>query len=697
MNAPLIAFDTETDGLSRFCNIVGFSLATSDTDAFYVPIRIYKNNELITPWSPNALDSVKAFLTDVLTASKRLILHNAVFDAKVIENWLGISIIPYVHCDTQLLAHTVYNEEGPLGLKPLATALVDPNAENARDDVKESVKANGGSVTKTNFEMYKCDYQVLGKYAALDTIYTYGVYNALYPEIAKQQLEHLWTNEVMALLPVSYELNTTGVQVDVHYFEQLKLDIEQNIKRIEVDIYEEIKDRVSAHELERLQDDVNLTARSAFGKQIIAEGLPLDWNNEEVKQRARAWWLAKYNKPTVFNLDSSDDKAFLLYDVLGLPCEKRTKSGKPAVDKATIDILCEQYSDTSVTLKKLLERAKEKKLLSTYVESILEHNINGTIYTGFNQTGTVGGRYSSSFPINLQTLPRDDKRIKSGFIPGKGRKFVAADYSQLEPRCFASVSGETSLQKVFTSGEDFYSRIAIDVMGLQGVSATESAPNYLKKVKPEARTSGKVVALLIPYGGGPGRVAMLLHVDYEQGKQIVDAYLNSYPNLKRWMYKSELQAINKGYVTTITGRKRRANLVHRLYKNYGIKSFTKKQLKDLVAQYKVVEGYDDPIKLYLDCKNNLNNAKNVQIQGLAASICNAAMVEFYNEAKRLNLDAKIIMQVHDEIILNASDEHANEAAKLLQRCMEHNRVTKLIAVPMNAEPVITEKSLAEAK
>jgi DNA polymerase I-like protein with 3'-5' exonuclease and polymerase domains len=707
MTAPIISVDTETDGVHRFRNVIGISFAFNEDQAFYVPFKIYNNDTgLLEDFNFNQTGVVKKWLgrDDV-----KWILHNAVFDIIAINNSFGVDIREQVFCDTMLLAHTVYNEEGPLALKSLAASLLDPEALTPQLDVKENIKAKGGAVSKGNFEMWKCDWPLLGKYACYDVLYTFGVYNRLYPEIARQRLETLWSKEVMPLLLPMVELNESGIAIDKPYFEMLRTNIEDNIIKIEDTIYAEIEPHIQDYEVTKALEDIKITNRSAFGKLLVSQGLAkvngqiengLEFivSKKHIDHVAKDFYKSRKQIDKIFNLDSNDDKAFLLYDCLGLPCKKLTKSGKRSTDAGTLEDLCEQFKDKSPIVKLLLDRAAESKLLSTYVLPIIENEVNGVLYASFNQTGTISGRLSSSGTINLQTLPRDDKRIKKGFVPGGGRLIIASDYSQLEPRCFSFVSGEEKLKDVFRKkGKDFYSQIAVDVFKLVGVSADESAENYLKTVMPDKRHTSKQFSLAVPYGSGPGRVSQMLNISFEEAKKLIDSYLNTYPKLKSWMSKSEQDMIYKGYVTNLLGRKRRASLVHTLYRNYSIKSFDKRTIEHFMLQAGEYQGYSDSVDLYLACRNNLNNAKNFQIQGLGASICNAAMIDFYKQSKKLKLQARLVAQVHDEIIVTCPKETADQTAKLLQECMENNWVTRMLDVPMQAEPVITAKSLAEAK
>lgn len=695
----LLALDTETNGLKRFRRLVGLSFATDEDQGFYIPILSYKGTEEgLQPFWSNP-DLIYNTLLEFFKQNRQYIFHNAQFDIGTINNHFNILLLDKVHCDTMLLAHTVHNEEPPHGLKPLATILLDPLAANPQEDVKENVKAKGGNTTKTNFDMYMCDYQILGKYAAMDTIYTYGLYNKLYPEIDKQELRELWEEEVLALLPVIYDLNHYGIRIDVPYFEKLKQEMLDKVSTIEDEIYEQIRDKVDNYEMERIAKEIKIGKQSEFGKKLITEG-KASYEKEtkefkilvDIKEDLKNFYCNKKESKRVFNFDSGDDKAYLIYNILGFESKKETATGKKSVDASTLESL----GTKSPIIKMLLDRSGEQKLLNTYVTPLLDNHINGIIYTGFRQTGTISGRLSSGEPINLQTAPRDDLRIKKGFIPREGCVFIGDDYSQLEPRVFAFISGETNLMKVFSSGEDFYSRIAIDVLGIKNASAREEDKNYLKKINPQARHIAKQFCLAVPYGAEGGRVAQMLNISYEEGNKLVNKYLDKYPNLRKWMMLTDLKVKTKGEARTIAGRKRRLNLPAILNNKYKIDPFSKREITSLFTnEGDIIEGYDDPIKLYLDCRNARNNGKNFQIQGLAGSVTNAAAIEFYKKACKGNI--RILLNVHDELVIECPKEVSKTMSELLKMSMENNRITKLISVPMHAEPIVTDKSLAEAK
>lgn len=724
VKTDLVAVDTETDGTHQHCKMIGISFAFSETTGIYIPFYQYnvEKQSLEEFWDKDTKPHVVGIVTKWLQA-KKLIMHNAVFDIRVIYQNLGIWTLPLVHADTMFLAHTVYNEEGPLGLKPLATLLVDSKASAPQNDVKESVKKNGGTVTKTHYEMYKCDVTILGRYAAFDTMYTFGIYNRLYPELDKQLLRPLWEKEVMPLLETTYWLNNHGVKIDVEYFKTLRQDMQVNIQSLEEKLYTDLAPLVHKYEVKKVLNALTITARSAVGKELIMRdyatvretrelsgkvlksGKPgyktkkelilKEANKKEIDEFLREYYKREMEVERIFNLDSGDDKGFLLYEVLGLPCTEFTKTGKPSTSAAT---LADFELSGNATVKLLLQRSKERKLLTTYVEPIIEKHVNGYIYTGFNQTGTTSGRYSSSKPINLQTLPRDDKRIKKGFIPREGKVFIGADYESLEPKIFAEISNESSIKQVYKDGLDLYSQVAIRVFGRNDLSADPNAPNFVKTVEPDLRSLMKIITLAVPYGASPFRLHQIMNCTYERAEEIYNRYMEAFPNLRSWMADSDDQIINNGFVLSLSGRKRRAPLSNKIQRKYRVNNFHKRTFRYLMDKYKKVEGYTDPDELYFACRNNRNNGRNFQIQSLAASVSNAACIDFYKRIKELNIsNTKIALVIHDEIVLECNKEDADKVALILKDVMENNWITKMISVKMKTDPIITDKNLGEAK
>lgn len=691
-----LCFDCETVGLGQFDKAVGIGMAWTKDDAIYIPFEIYQEGNLIRPWSDASWAKLTEWIKVELTRSTRLVAHNAAFDVKAIRNTLGIEVIDYILADTMLLHHTVVDENPPHGLKELATMYLTASANTPQDDLKASVIANGGQWSANDKEMFKGDYTLLGRYCGFDCLYTMGLYDLWIGEVEKQGLQDLWFKEVMPLLKVTYSLNTTGLKVDVDYFNKLKKSIEDNIVNIETIIFEEIADKVSDYEYKLVLSKTKITKRSELGKLLLLHG----WDESEsslhlYKAAILEWFKNKNEIKRVFNLDSNVDKAYLLYDVLGFECTTITESGKRSVTKADLERLETEHGDNEV-ISLLAKRSKEHKMLSTYVEPLLEMHVEGRIYPNFNQTGTVSGRYSSNNP-NFQNIPRDDKRIKKGITPDEGYMIVNADYSSLEPRCFAYMSGDPGLKKVYWDNLDLYAQIAIDVLGLKGVSAVESDPNFLKKVDPDARQKAKVFCLSVPYGASAYRLTEQLKMEQEEAQELLDKYLDTYPGLKDYMRKSEFMAMRQGFVTNLVGRKKRFKLVNAMYNKFHMKDITPQTVNSLWSKVPSVRNnFESSKHLYRAARNELNLAKNFRIQSLSASIVNAACIDIYNKIKDEKLDAKICLNVHDEITILASIKDSKRAAEILQSSMENNWVAKKLDIPMLAEPVITN-NLSSAK
>lgn len=389
--------------------------------------------------------------------------------------------------------------------------------------------------------------------------------------------------------------------------------------------------------------------------------------------------------PNVFNLSSTHHIGWLLFTALGeKPKSLSKKTGKPQVNKDSLN----DYEHVPF-ISTLLKLKKEEKLLSTYIKPILEKQDNGWLYPSMQQWGTTSGRYSCGGGLNLQTLPRDDKRIKKGFVAPKGYKIVNADFSALEPRIFAWVSGDPGLKEVYWDGLDLYSKIAIDVFGLEGVSARESDDNYLKKVNPDARQQAKVFTLAVPYGANAGRISGLMNVEYKEAEDIINAYLDAYPGLKDYMVRQDDDAKYNGMTSTMFGRVRHLPLAKELFDKYSTRLYNKKKMIERLGER---EGSET----YYEFRTLLNNAKNFPIQATAAHVTNASLIMLADLFDEHKINGWISLQVHDEITCIVKEEHAEKAAKLLKMSMEQNPIAKEIDVPMLADPLIAD-NLVDAK
>lgn len=272
------------------------------------------------------------------------------------------------------------------------------------------------------------------------------------------------------------------------------------------------------------------------------------------------------------------------------------------------------------------------------------------------------------------------------------RKIIAADLSSAEARIFAHYSGDKRLQEVYAKGEDLYSRVAIDVFDRPDLSAHPDDDNYLKNIDPELRNLVKVFVLAVVYGSSGFQIAAGLgyldsngKVDSDRGQALIDKYLSTYPNLRRYMVKQELLFKKQGFVRNLFGRIRRFDEAHEIYKRYG------DQLLDPFWAKK--NGLRNERKIV---KKALNAAKNFPIQSTCSSVMNRAMIEMGQWIEESGLDVNILLQVHDELIIDCDESLVDIASEKLKYYMEHNKYSKLLEVPLIAGPLVGD-NLAEVK
>jgi DNA polymerase I-like protein with 3'-5' exonuclease and polymerase domains len=388
--------------------------------------------------------------------------------------------------------------------------------------------------------------------------------------------------------------------------------------------------------------------------------------------------------PHVFNLSSTHHLSWLIFECYGETATSFSrKTEKPKVDKNSLEEFDLPFIPPLAKLK------KEEKLLSTYIDPILEMQCEGWLYPTMQQYGTTSGRYSCGGGLNLQTLPKNDKRVKKGFIAPEGYKVVSADFSSLEPRIFSWVSGDEGLKRVYWEDLDLYSQIAIDVFELKGVSAVETDKNFLKTVMPEMRDKAKVFTLAVVYGADAGRISQLLGVTYDEAKDIIQRYLNAYPGLKEFMRHQEECAIEYGFVSTDFGRIRHLDEAKELFDKY---STAIKNKKRMIA----ILGEKEGSETYYKFRSLLNNAKNFPIQATAAHVTNASIIMLADLFEEHKIDGWVCLQIHDEIVCIVAESQAELAASLLKKSMEENWVAKKIDVAMKAVPVVCD-NFAEAK
>jgi len=327
-----------------------------------------------------------------------------------------------------------------------------------------------------------------------------------------------------------------------------------------------------------------------------------------------------------FNINSPKQLQEILFNKLGLKPVKKTKTGQ----STSLEVLQELAVQHDLP-RKILDFRSIFKLKSTYVDALpqLVNSATGRIHTSYNQAVAATGRLSSSDP-NLQNIPvrtPEGRKIRRAFIPEHGYLFVSADYSQIELRMMAHVSGDDRLREAFSSGEDVHAITAASVFG--------TSPAH---VTPEMRRKAKAINFGIIYGMGPFNLARQIGVGLKMAKQYLEDYYGTYAGVRRYMEELPEQAKKDGFVTTILGRKR--------------------YLPDL----------NNPNKIAQQAAQRM--AINTTMQGSAADLMKLAMIHVGASIKKAKLPARMILQVHDELILEAREDCAQEAAALLKAEME---------------------------
>jgi DNA polymerase-1 len=394
------------------------------------------------------------------------------------------------------------------------------------------------------------------------------------------------------------------------------------------------------------------------------------------------------NDGKFFNIQSRDHLGEIAFGVLGIKPLSSTAKGKAQFDDNFIESIMDQHD----WAKNLQIYNRLLKISSTYIDRFLEGEEDGRYYFYYRQHGTVSGRYGS----DAQQLPKvkeegdDDpiviqynNMVRAFFIPDEHNIFIDCDYESLEPHVFAHVSGDDGLKDIFRNNWDFYSTIAIKTEKLNQYSPDKKADNYLRKLAPALRNKAKAYSLGIPYGMGAYALGKNINVPTKEAQKLVNGYLDGFPELKNWMKQSENDARNLGYVKTQVGRIRHLPKVKKIYEALGDAMLDWNTKRQLEYEY----GKEKILNLSRDFINGLNNAKNVQIQGLSASIVNRAALAINRELIKRGIRGWVCAQIHDQIIVEVDHNCDKECAQLVKELMEN---TTKLSIALKAPPEIAK-------
>ncbi len=668
----LLAYDIETNSLNIHTGtVIGIGWSNASL-GYYLPLYSWSNSESkLNPvlFGSSVVESVLRLL-----ATKKLIMHNGSFDIRFTKENLKVDLVPALYCDTMLLKHTC-DEEFPFGLKEIATKLWGDSVTDEKEAMQASIKDNGG----TTKEYYKANVSVLGSYGIKDCLLTYKIYLYYQNKLERANLSgFFYKEEVMPLYrDVTIPMEQHGVRLDMEKLQLADAELERDLQDLEQGIQEAI--------LPHLELFTTWFLNKEYGATTPTGKVPV-WQRKYGTREA-AWKAA--NTGPMFNLLSKHHLKKLFFDTLKEEPLSRTPTGLPQVDEEFLDSIATKY----LWVQELIVYNKLTKLRGTYVQRLLNECHNGRFYPSFLQHRTVSGRYGG----DMQQMPRPlealgnhslvvkhTNRIREFVLPDVGHKLVSADYEQLEPTIFAHVSGDNALRDIFRQGTDFYSTVAIRTEGLKGVSDDKQADNYLGKVNKAARQKAKVYALGLAYGMTGYKLKFEINVDEETAEQLVQNYLNAFPQLARWMNESKDKAVAKGEIKTQTGRVRHLQEAQRIHAKYGA---------SILHDLQLWKQYHDNPSVYTQAKadrrifkNALNNAINFQIQGLAASIVNRASIAIARKLKELNSAAKLVLQVHDEVVLTVPETELATLCPVIKDIMEN---TLPLSVPLRTVPQVT--------
>jgi DNA polymerase-1 len=509
-----------------------------------------------------------------------------------------VKVLQNAKYDMHILRNYGMNLKGPIYDTMLAHYLIEPDERHNMDFLAEkylnykpiSITELIGKRGKNQLSFDTVEIQKAKEYAVEDADITLQIKNQLEPLVKEEEVEHILKDIELPLVPVLMNMEREGVNVDVPFLESYSTQLKKESEGIEASIYEEA-------------------------------GLK-------------------------FNIGSPRQLGEVLFDVLNLdPKAKKTKTGQY---KTGEDVL-QKLADKHALPKLALEYRQVNKLLSTYVDALpkLVHPRTGRVHTTFSQAIAGTGRLSSNHP-NLQNIPIRTERgreIRKAFVPRDDEHvLLAADYSQIELRIVASVSGDENMVQAFKDGLDIHTATAAKVFDVD-----------LENVTSDMRRKAKTVNFGLIYGVGATSLGQQLGIPRREASELIDAYFTQFSGIKKYMDDTIEYCRDHGYVKTLLGRKRK--------------------IRDINSQNRVVVGFAE------------RNAINAPIQGAAADMIKVAMIHIHEALEKSKLNTKMILQVHDELLFDVPKSELEETKALVMPLMEK-------AMPLNV-PVVVEAGVGK--
>ena len=686
----VVAIDTETTGLDPILDsIVGLCLYTPNQPAAYVPINHTSyvtgarvDNQLTEAQVANQLEAL-------LISKPDIIMFNAKFDMRVIRNQLGVKDI-YCTWDAYLAARLMNENEERNGLKALHNKYVLDGKGDvfSFDDLFKGIPAD------------KIPINTFYLYAAHDAIITYELYQyqkqfmyydrTCTPEARNGMNGVSWVffNIEMPCIPVVCDMEDNGIKFDFEYNQFLK------------DKYHALlDDRIKQFNAicDTYRDDIE-----AYRRKMGAN--------------------CKLDDP--INIKSSSQLAILLYDIMGceVPVDKKTKKEVRTTNEATLKSM-----DNPVA-KAVLDYREFSTIVDTFIDKLPDcvNPKDGRIHCSFNQYGARTGRFSSENP-NMQNIPSHNKEIRKMFVASDGYVLMSSDYSQQEPKVMTQMCGDPKMIKAYQEGKDLYAEIAALSFNTTYENCLEFRPDGTTNPDGKSRRSqAKSILLGVLYGRGVPSIAEQLGTTTKKAQAIKDSVFKGFPAIPKFEEDSLDMAYEKGYVTTLWGRKRR--LPDLQLPEYEFKWKDGAPIDDDLLDFEwsddeavqdVQEVPEEIQRKYLKKLNNCyfsqkrkifeeankegiwivdNGAKiadaqrqvvNSRIQGSAADMSKLAMILVGNDERLKELGFRLLIPVHDELIAECPEENVKECSERFAQLMSEAAKSAL-SIPIRCDVEITK-------
>lgn len=682
----IIAIDTETNNSLEplTCLLMGACIYTPGQLSAYIPVHhTQPDTDILIENQLTELDIKEQF--DRLSNTK-ILMHNGKFDYEVIK--CTCNCVLNIYWDTEIAAR-ILDENELAGLKKQYILHIDSTQE--KYDIEHLFQGIPYSYVKP---------EIFALYAATDAYITYRLYEWQKEQFNKpgnEKLFDLFMNVEMPIVPVCAEMELYGIEIDKEYAKRLSNKYHKKVDEVNAKIDAELSkysDKISAW---RLTKEANYKERNSKPNKT-GEFTYKKSKNEQLE-----------NPP---QLNSPTQLAILLYDILGTPAQDKKSprgTGEEILQKINLPI-CDL----------ILEKRGLEKLIGTYIDKIPEcvNSKDNRLHAHFNQLGAGTGRFSSSNP-NLQNIPSHVKEIRLMFRASDGDVFVGADFSQQEPRLLSAYSNDDTMIDAYKQNKDLYATIAAGVYKNDYWDNMEhrqdGSPNPEGKKR---RSNCKSLLLGIMYGRGAPSIAEQIHSTVEEAQQIINDFYKQFPKVKEWTEKTEKDAKVTGYVEDLWGRRRR--LPDILLPKYTVKStktstefnpilYTLGKVNNssaaLVESYKKklskVKSRNDYQKIQQEAERDgiyivdngafISQAErqcvNARIQGGAASMTKVCMRKVFDDEELNRLGAKLVLQIHDEVIVECPKQNAEAVMSRLTYVMKTSVADK-VQVPFKCDGYI---------